>query len=245
MTLLEQITNDMKEAMKAKDEAKLSTLRMLKSALKNKQIDKRNDLTDEDVLSVIKTQIKQLKDSLESFTQAARDDLAQAAKNELAILETYMPAQMGDEELETLVKETLAEIGAQTKSDMGKAMGAVMKKVGSQADGNRVKEIVGNLLAVVVFTVVATVAFPEMVLAASDANTFIVPALRIARIFLLLFGVVSLNMILVGGFTYMVASGRDEAHSNAIEKISKGLLGTILIASLFTIATIALQNLTA
>lgn len=244
MTLLEQITFDMKEAMKAKDEAKLSTLRMLKSALKNKQIDLMHELSDEEVLSVIKTQMKQLKDSLESFSGAGREDLAVPTQKELVVLEAYMPAQMSEEELEAVVKAAVEESGVTSKEDMGKAMGVAMKKVAGRADGSRVKEMVGKLLAVLVLVCsIGLLAAHPALAAESEGSVFAVSALRIARIFLLLFGIVSINMILIGGFNYMIASGRDATHSSSIAKITTGILGTIIVAALFTIATIALENL--
>lgn len=230
--------------MKAKNEVQLSTLRMLKSAIKNKQIDAPADLTDEDVLAVVKSQIKQLRDSLESFTSAGREDLASGVTAELAILEAYMPAQMSDEELEGHIKAAIEEVGATSKADMGKAMGAAMKRVGAGADGTRVKDLVAKLLPVLAAVLVlAGSADPAL---ASDAETgaFVVSAIRIGRAFLLLFGIVSINLMLIGGFNYMVASGRDDSHNDSIQKIATGVLGTIVVAALFVIATIALENLT-
>jgi len=246
MTLQDQISNDMKEAMKAKDGSKLSTLRMLKSALKNKQIDVQHDLSDEEVMAVVKSQMKQLKDSIESFASAGREDLAEPTRAEVAVLEGYMPAQMGEEELEKIVKEAVANSGATSKADTGKAMGAAMKAVAGRADGARVKEMVARLLPAIVIGLLLALAGPEPVLAEASANgtsAFVVPMVRVARAFLILLGIVSLNMILIGGFTYMISSGRDEVHKSAIRKMSTGILGSILIAAIFTIATVALQNL--
>lgn len=244
MSLLEQITTDMKEAMKAKNEVQLSTLRMLKSAIKNKQIDAPADLTDEDVLAVVKSQIKQLRDSLESFTSAGREDLASGVTAELAILEAYMPAQMSDEELEGHIKAAIEEVGATSKADMGKAMGAAMKRVGSGADGTRVKDLVAKLLPVLATVLVLAGSADPALAADAETGAFVVPAIRIGRAFLLLFGIVSINLMLIGGFNYMVASGRDDSHNDSIQKIATGVLGTIVVAALFVIATIALENLT-
>jgi hypothetical protein len=184
-----------------------------------------------------------LRDSLESFTSAGREDLAEGVKAELSILEVYMPAQMSDEDLEVQVKAAIEEVGATSKADMGKVMGAAMKKIGGGADGTRVKDAVAKLLPVLAFAILlgthATVA------QAADAETgaFVVPAIRIGRAFLLLFGIVSINMMLIGGFNYMIASGRDGTHNDSMQKIATGVLGTIIVAALFVIATIALENL--
>ena len=147
MSLLETIEADLIAAQKDRDQERVSTLRMLSAALKNKRIDLRKDLEEADVLAVIKSQIKQLKDSLASFEQGERNDLAEKAKAELEILDKYMPESMSAEDLEVLVKGVIEEVGAAGKSDMGKVMGAAMKKVAGQADGNDVKEAVNKLLS--------------------------------------------------------------------------------------------------
>ncbi|MDA1038118.1 MAG: GatB/YqeY domain-containing protein [bacterium] len=145
--LNEQLGSDLKEAMKSKDELKLSTLRLLKTAMKNKEIELGHELSEDESVAVIKSQVKALKDSLTSFQDAGRDDLALKAKDELVILETYLPEEMGDDVLTELVKDVLKEIGVENKADMGKAIGAVMKKVAGQADGTRVKNLVEQLLS--------------------------------------------------------------------------------------------------
>lgn len=146
MSLFEQILADQVAAQKAKDQERLSIIRMLSSALKNKKIELREELSEEVVLAVVKSQIKQLRDGLESFKSAGRDDLAKQAEFELSVLEKYMPAQMSDEELGNVVKSVLEEQGVTEMADMGKAMGAVMTQVKGQADGGRVKEMVQKLL---------------------------------------------------------------------------------------------------
>ncbi len=145
MTLLETINQDFTAAMKERREAELSTLRLLRAALKNRQIELMKELSEDEALSVVKSQIKQLKDALESF--ASREDLAQKARGELAVLEKYLPAQLSDAELEAVVKEAVAASGASGKADMGRAMGAAMKAVSGQADGSRVKAIVETMLS--------------------------------------------------------------------------------------------------
>ena len=147
MSLLDTINTDLKTALKDRDQERLSTLRMLAAALKNKKIDLRHDLEDADVLAVIKTQVKQLKDSLASFEQGGRDDLATKAKAELGVLQKYMPEAMGSEELEKIVKSVIEEVGAVGKGDMGKVMGAAMGKIAGRADGGEVKQMVEKLLS--------------------------------------------------------------------------------------------------
>jgi len=142
MSTLEKINTDLTTAMKEKKEAELSTLRLLRSALKNKQIDLMRELVEEDVLAVIRTQIKQLKDAIDSFASAGRNDLVEKNKAELLTLEKYLPAELSDEDLEKVVKEALLAAGFSTKADMGKAMGVVVKAVAGQASGARVKEFV-------------------------------------------------------------------------------------------------------
>jgi len=146
MSTIETINTDLTSAMKQKKEAELSTLRLLRSALKNKQIDLMRELKEEDVLAVIRTQIKQLKDALLSFETAGRADLIDKTKAELVVLERYLPAEMSDEDLEKTIRTALSEAGISTKADMGKAMGAVMKAVAGLASGNRVKELVEKIL---------------------------------------------------------------------------------------------------
>lgn len=147
MTLLEKILEDRKQAMKDKDSAKLSTLRMLASDLKNTEIDKGGELTDEDVMAIVKTSVKKLKDSLVEFEKAGRDDLSSSAKAEVEVLSQYLPAQMSDEELDSLAQQVVSEVGATSKADFGKVMGPLMAKVSGRADGSRVKQALENLLA--------------------------------------------------------------------------------------------------
>jgi uncharacterized protein YqeY len=146
MTLYEQIREDMKTAMKNKDSKTLDTVRMLIASIKNKMIDLGKELDDADVMAVIKSDVKKLKDGLDSFASAARDDLAAAAKEEIAILEKYLPAQMTDGELEEKVKAKLAELGITDMASVGKAMGSLMADLKEFADGSRIKAMVDKLL---------------------------------------------------------------------------------------------------
>lgn len=146
MTLYEQIREDMKTAMKNKDSATLDTVRMLISSIKNKAIDLGKELEDADVIATIKSDVKKLKDGLESFVTAAREDLAEKARAEIATLEKYLPAQMSDEDLETRVRAKLAELGITDMASVGKAMGALMADLKESADGSRIKATVDKIL---------------------------------------------------------------------------------------------------
>lgn len=144
-SILERIDNDLKEAMKAKAEAQLSTLRMVRAAFKNKQIDLGHPLTDDEATATMRTMVKQYKDALNDFTNAGRTDLADKQRAEIALIESYLPAQLGEAQIEEAAKAAIAEMGA-TLSDMGKVMGATMKRLAGQADGAAVKAVVERLL---------------------------------------------------------------------------------------------------
>jgi uncharacterized protein len=146
MTLYDQIREDMKTAMKNKDTKTLDTVRMLVASLKNKMIDLGKELDDADVLATIKSDVKKLKDGLDSFVTAAREDLAAAAREEIAILEKYLPAQMNEEELEKKVRAKLAELGITDMASVGKAMGTLMADLKEFADGSRIKAMVDKVL---------------------------------------------------------------------------------------------------
>ena len=138
MTLQERVDSDLKEAMRAKDTRKLGVLRMLKSALKYAAIAKsgaESELSDAEAIQVIRKQAKQRHDSIESFEKGGRTELADKEKEELALLNTYLPQAMSAEELEKVVRETIAELGATSKAQMGAIMKALQPKVGGRADG--------------------------------------------------------------------------------------------------------------
>jgi len=141
--LQDKIAADMKEAMRAKDAARLSTLRMLKSAVEYYKIEKKQEkLTDADVVAVIKKQVKQRQDSIEGFEKGGRTDLVEKEKAELAVLKSYLPEEIPQAQLEEIVKAVIAEVGATTKADMGKVMKAVQAKVAGRADNRLVSQIV-------------------------------------------------------------------------------------------------------
>ena len=241
--------DNMKAAMKAKDSATLSTLRLLLSALKNKKIDVQHELSDAEVQEVVKTQVKQLKDSILSFKAGGREDLASSVQSEIVVLEQYLPAQMGDEELAQVVKEAVEKSGVTSKADMGKVMGTAMAAVAGRADGSRVKEIVGSLLASFTLVVVGlsfaqeAFAVVPLIETFSEGSAYAGFLLRITRVLMLWLGIVAISMILNGGFEYMTASSRDEVHTQALSKVTYGVFATLIIAGLFAFCTLALQQM--
>jgi len=138
MTLTERVDSDLKDAMRAKEATKLGVLRMLKSALKNAAIEKSGaagQLNDTEAVQVIRKQAKQRQDSIESFEKGGRAELAAKEKEELSILQSYLPQQMSPEELTKVVRETIAELGATSRFQMGAVMKALQAKVTGRADG--------------------------------------------------------------------------------------------------------------
>ena len=149
MTLQQRVDSDLKEAMRAKDGTKLGVLRMLKSALKYAAIAKsgaESELSDAEAIQVIRKQAKQREDSIESFEKGGRTELADKEKRELALLNTYLPQAMSAEELEKVVRETIAELGATSKAQMGAVMKALQAKAGGRADGKTLSTEVGRQL---------------------------------------------------------------------------------------------------
>ena len=138
MNLAERIDADLKEAMRAKDTTRTSVLRMAKAALKNAAIEKSGadaQLTDAEAAQVIRKQVKQRQDSIESFEKGGRAELAAKEKEELSILQSYLPQQMSADELTKVVRETIAEVGATSRAQMGAVMKALQAKVARRADG--------------------------------------------------------------------------------------------------------------
>ena len=146
LSLSEQIMSDMKEAMKARDKVRLNTVRMIKSALMNEKIKAGHDLTAEEELAVLSREKKQREESIEEFTKANRKDLADETKQELAIVESYLPKQMTQEELNQAVSSAIAEVNAQGKSDFGKVMKVLMPKIKGKADGKAASDVVRKQL---------------------------------------------------------------------------------------------------
>jgi uncharacterized protein YqeY len=150
MTLQERVDSDLKEAMRAKDTSKLGVLRMLKSALKYAAIAKSGaeaELSDAEAVQVVRKQVKQRQDSIESFEKGGRAELAAKEKNELSILNAYLPQAMSSDELAKVVRETIAETGATAKAQMGGVMKALQAKVAGRADGKTLSQEVSRQLS--------------------------------------------------------------------------------------------------
>ncbi len=147
MAIKEDLQTAQKEAMKSKNKELLTTIRGVLAAVQGKELEAQKDLTDEEIQQVIKTMVKQANDAKKDFVTAGRDDLIEQSDREIAALEAYLPAQLGDDELADVVKAAVADSGAQSKADMGKAMGAAVAAVAGRADGGRVKDIVMSLLS--------------------------------------------------------------------------------------------------
>lgn len=148
MSLLKKIDDDLKAAMKASEKMKLSVLRMIKSSAKNKQIEKGRELTDDEVIAVLSAMVKQRRESVEQFAKAGRTDLAGNEEQEIEVLQSYMPRQLGNDEIDRIINEAILESSAKNLQDMGKIMRIVMSKVTGVADGKyvnqRVKELLGS-----------------------------------------------------------------------------------------------------
>src|SRR6266704_2483865 len=150
MALIEQIQKDITAAMKARDEQRLSTLRMVKTALKNREIEKMAPLDDKEAQQVLSTLIKQRKDSIEHFTKGGRQEMADKEAAEITVIESYMPKAAGEEEIVAGVKATIAEMGTPTMKDMGTVMKNAMARfaaAGMRVDGKVVSEAVKKELA--------------------------------------------------------------------------------------------------
>lgn len=148
MSLREQLMSDFKDAMKAKDEVRKNTISFARAAVKQYEIDNRKELDDEGIVAILAKQVKMRKDALSDFEKAGRMDLADAYKQEIEVLQKYLPAQLSADEIRDIVKATAAELGIEGgKQNMGKLMGAVMGKVKGVADGNDVRKVIEEFLA--------------------------------------------------------------------------------------------------
>ncbi|MEA3372243.1 MAG: GatB/YqeY domain-containing protein [Campylobacterota bacterium] len=147
MSLKDQIKNDIKEAMKAKETEKRDALRLLASAMKQIEVDERIELDDDAVIKIIQKQIKQRNDAAAQYKDAGRDDLLEKELSEIAIYELYLPTQLDDAELEASVKAIIAAVGAESMKDMGKVMGAASTELAGKADGKRISSCVKQLLS--------------------------------------------------------------------------------------------------
>ncbi|MFI5295064.1 MAG: GatB/YqeY domain-containing protein [Thermodesulfovibrionales bacterium] len=146
MSLLQRLDGDLKTALRESDRLKLSAIRLVKAAVKNRQIEKGRDLSDEEILSVISTLAKQRRESIEQFSKGGRNDLADQEKRELAVLQAYMPEQLSPEELDSLILQAIRESSARDEKDMGKVMKILMPRVKGVSDGKAVNSRVKELL---------------------------------------------------------------------------------------------------
>jgi len=147
MSLKEQISNDIKTAMKEKNAPLRDALRLLTSAMKQIEVDERKELSDEDIIKIIQKQVKQRNDAMTQYRDAGREDLYEKEASEAAIFETYLPKQLSDDELESAIKAIIAQVSAETMKDIGKVMGAASKTLGAQADGKRINECAKKMLS--------------------------------------------------------------------------------------------------
>ena len=147
MSLKDRLSNDFKEAMKARDEIRKNTVNLARAAIKQYEVDNREELDDQGILSILIKQVKMRKDALSDFEKAGRTDLLEAYNREIEILMEYLPKQLSEEEITEIVKTTAAELGIEGgKENMGKLIGAVMPKVKGLADGGIVRKIIEGLL---------------------------------------------------------------------------------------------------
>lgn len=147
MDLIDQLESDLAEAMKLRDEVRTTTLRLLKSALKNYQIELGHDLTMQEALSVLQKEAKKHQDSIKQYEDAKREDLANEEKAELDVIEKYLPEQMSQDEVEKAVDSAIAELGASGPADMGKVIGLVRQKTEGQADGSMIAQLAKQKLS--------------------------------------------------------------------------------------------------
>jgi len=146
MSLKEQLKSDLKEAMRSKDILKRDTIRAINTMIKQIEVDQRVELNDEDIIKLIQKGIKQREEAISQFKEASRDDLVKNEQDQIGIFELYLPKQLTDRELETIIQTIITEVGATTMKDMGKIMNPAKEKIGGSADGKRINQMVKKLL---------------------------------------------------------------------------------------------------
>lgn len=146
MTLKDRLTDDLKEAMKNKEQVRKSVVTLIRAGIKQCEVDTRQELTDEDIISLISKQLKQRKDALVDFEKANRTDLIEQTNQEIAILENYLPEQLDDVELKEIITKVVEEVGATSMKDMGKVMAKTVSLVQGRADGKRINAMVKQIL---------------------------------------------------------------------------------------------------
>ena len=147
MSLKDKLMEDLKDAMKNKDELKKNTVTMIRAAIKQIEVDKRVELNDDEVVEIISKEAKKRKDALAEFEKAGRQDLIDQTNAELELIKTYLPEELSVEELTSIIEETIKEVGAESMKDMGKVMQAVKTKTAGRADGKTINEIVKSKLS--------------------------------------------------------------------------------------------------
>ncbi|PLY13926.1 GatB/YqeY domain-containing protein [Sulfurimonas sp. CVO] len=147
MNLRDRINQDVKDAMKAKDNKRRDALRLLTSAFKQIEVDERRELNDDDIIKIIQSQVKRRDDAASQYKEAGREDLMQKELDEIAYYKEYLPAQLSDEELSLALQEIITKVGAATVKDIGKVMGAASKELSGKADGKRINECAKALLS--------------------------------------------------------------------------------------------------
>ncbi len=146
MSLAEKISKDFKDALKLREKNKVSILRMVKATIKNREIEKGDSLNDDEISGVLKSFVKRAKESIEHFSKANRTDLVEKEKEEMAIIQNYLPKQLGDDEIRKIIKDTISELGATGPGDMGRVVKAVMEKAKGTVDGGLANTIVKEML---------------------------------------------------------------------------------------------------
>jgi len=145
--LKQRIMGDMKSCMRAGDKERLGTIRLALSAIKQQEVDSRSTLEDADILTILDKMAKQRRESIEQFEKAGRDDLASKEKDELKVIQTYLPSQLSDEEIASIIDEAIQNTGAQTMRDMGKIMGIIKPKMQGRADMSAVSALIKSRLS--------------------------------------------------------------------------------------------------
>ncbi|WP_066495329.1 GatB/YqeY domain-containing protein [Abyssisolibacter fermentans] len=146
MSLKEKLMDDLKQSMRQKNKLRKNAITMVRAGIKQKEVDERIQLNDEQIIEIISKQVKQKKDSIESFEKGGRDDLVENTKKEIEILMEYLPEQLSNEEIEAIVKEVVHEVNATSMKDMGKIMGKLMPRIKGRADGSVVNSYVKQIL---------------------------------------------------------------------------------------------------
>jgi len=144
--LIDQLTEELKKALKAHDERRVSVIRLLKSTIKNKEIEKKRALTDDEILAIIASAVKQRQESIEAFKKGGREDLVEKETEELKILQSFLPEPLSEEELKGEIKRVVEEVGASSMRDMGKVMKVLMPRVRGRAEGGKVNSLVKEFL---------------------------------------------------------------------------------------------------